>query len=100
MPKILFALFLLGLPACGGHVIYAAGDAGEGSNPGNANSPDDAGGGPGSPFPVCPGVQPQPGSACPTQNQGCAYVDLKTGSCQSWTCDAHNQWESSTPAGC
>ena len=102
MPRILLALFLLGLPACGGHVVYAAADSGGGSNSGNPPSPDDAGGqtAPGSPFPVCPGMQPQPGSSCPTANQGCAYVDLRTGACESWTCNAHNQWESSTPAGC
>jgi len=114
MSRFLPALFLLAIPACGGHIILDleapdGGRASSSSPPPSSSSPspsnDDSGSGqstspPGSPFPVCPGMQPQAGSPCPTQGQGCAYVDLTAGTCESWTCSSSSEWVSSTPAGC
>ena len=127
MSKFLLAV-LFALPGCGGHVILAQPDSGEPtSNTTCATDTDCVNGSPGScqrgecvplpaedggngepatgpvvgkPFPICPGVKPEAGSPCPTANQGCAYVDVAAGTCESWTCSASNQWVWSTPAGC
>jgi hypothetical protein len=108
------AFFLFAAPACGGRVILAAADSGPGS--GNEDPSDDGGLGdpspsqpgspgkpsppPGSPFPICPGTQPKPGWACPTPNQGCAYVNVQEHTCASVTCGENYEWAVSTPAGC
>ncbi len=127
---VTLVLVFAGAPAlagCGGHIILGFPDSGEpastttctsddecvGGQPGSCQrgqcttSLDDGGSGSGrggqgtgGPFPVCPGLKPASGSPCPIQNQGCAYVDLKAGTCESWTCSASNEWVSSTPAGC
>ena len=90
--------------ACGGHIILDAPDSG---HPSKSSSSDDGGdsasppGDPGqTPFPVCPEIAPETGSACPTPNQGCVYDDLQAMTCASWTCDADMHWVLSTPAGC
>ncbi len=101
------ALFLtVAASACGGHVIQSAPDASAGTDPPSSPPPpDDAGTGATPPtgsstFPICPGMEPATGSACPTPSQGCAYVDVTLGTCESWTCDPSGHWVSSTPAGC
>jgi hypothetical protein len=108
---------ILGLPDSGEPVtpVTCAGDsdcagsqvgscqAGECTTPASGSSSGGNGNGNGAtggPFPICPGDKPTSGASCPTQNQGCAYVDLKAGTCESWTCSASYEWESSTPAGC
>ena len=104
---LLSLVFTLG--ACGGRTFVAAGDGGESPDPSatsssSSSSADDAGSSSSSQttglFPVCPKLQPKPGSPCPTQNQGCAYLNTVSGECESWTCNAENEWVSSTPAGC
>lgn len=106
MNRAFLCLLPIALGACGGHVILGAGDGGASSGNGGGNPPgasDDAGAGqppPGTPFPVCPGTPPKTGWSCPTPNQGCAYVDVQAGTCESWTCNKSYEWQSSTPAGC
>jgi hypothetical protein len=124
-PLGLSLALLLTAPACGGHIILGAPDSGVPANTNVCASDNDCvGGEPGScqagrcttpgedggsvssspppngPFPECPGTKPETGSACSTPNQGCAYVDITAGTCESWTCDSKGEWESSTPAGC
>ncbi len=123
----LLLILLLALPGCGGQIILGLPDAGPSEGSGQNGSPcatdkDCAGDEPGAcvrgqcatqsaedaglptpangPFPVCPGAKPRTGSSCPTPNQGCAYVDVTEGTCESWTCSDGYVWESSTPAGC
>ncbi|MGO8999911.1 MAG: hypothetical protein ACLQVI_41825 [Polyangiaceae bacterium] len=91
---------------CGGQIILAAPDSGAVPVTSVTGTSEDAGtdGAPGTsngqPFPECPGTQPQAGYTCTTPNQGCAYVNVQTGACVSWTCDSTGHWVSSTPAGC
>jgi hypothetical protein len=72
----------------------SAGNAPSSSSSGPSGSSSDTN------FPVCPGVEPPAGLACPHVNQGCAYVDVSANTCSSMTCDADNHWVVSTPNGC
>jgi hypothetical protein len=95
------------LSGCGGQIIASAedGSAVPVTSVAPPSSSEDGGTGTGTgsssnPFPECPGQQPKAGYACTTPNQGCAYVDITTKACQSWTCGSNHEWYSSTPAGC
>jgi hypothetical protein len=108
MNSMTVALSLLALSACGGHIIEEAPDGDtvpvtsvvSTSDEGGADGGTGTGTGTGAPFPVCPGTQPTPGMACTTPNRGCAYVDLRSGTCVSFTCSPSGEWVTSTPAGC
>jgi hypothetical protein len=106
MNSMTFGLPLLALSACGGHIIEEAADGDTvpvTSVASTSDAGDDGGtgtGGTGGPFPVCPGAQPMPGMTCTTPNRGCAYVNLGTGTCVSFTCNSSGEWVTSTPAGC
>lgn len=108
MNSMSFGLSLLALSACGGHIIEEAADGGTVPVTSVVSTSDDAaadggagtGAGTGGPFPVCPGAQPTPGMTCTTPNRGCAYVNVRTGTCVSFTCNSSGEWVTSTPAGC
>jgi hypothetical protein len=101
--RVCLCVILLALAACGARVDPGGGgdqDAAPPTAGGTDAGTDDVHAVDVFHFPICPAVPPVVGSPCLTPDQGCRYVDEKTGTCLAFACDGSTGLWRDAPEGC